>query len=427
MTSVALSLVDEPRPVELNLLWTGRQMHPISGRFWDLLRGLAAPDAALDFLLIGCAVYAADKAVRRDETADGWTRTIELHIPQLDPDRYDTDRIRRLLVHVTGDRWDVRTYAVDRRHLEFAAQGDAELPLTGEVALFSGGLDSFAHLASARSPTLFVSHTQRSELNRLQRTLFEQHAPAGSQLRQFSYMINRRPPLPPPPADLETSTRSRSLLFFGAAVAAAAGLGLNAVTVPENGFVSLNPPLVATRRGTLTTRTTHPLTIHLVNELLRDGGVDVTLENPFMLLTKGDVAQIALGAAPAAATTATVSCSRPNSRSGGPIHFGNCGYCFPCLVRRAALLASGTTDTTQYRNDPRREVRFSWNAPGDDFRAVVARARIPFTISDLRITAALPPTLTYPQAIDLVERARAELENMIDAGLTRQVRSALNW
>lgn len=427
MTSVALSLADETRNVDLNLLWTGRQVHPISGKFWDLLRGLAAPDAALDFLLIGCTVYAADKAVRRDATPDGWTRSIELHIPQLDPARYDTDRIRRLLVHVTGDRWDVHTYAVDRQHLEFAAQGEAELPTIGEVALFSGGLDSFAHLASASAPTLFVSHTQRSELNRLQQTLFEQNAPAGSQLRQFSYMINRRQPLPPAPIDLENSTRSRSLLFFGAAVAAAAALGLDAVTVPENGFVSLNPPLVAARRGTLTTRTTHPATIHSVNELLQSGGVDVTLVNPFMLLTKGDVTQVALNAAPAAATIATVSCSRPNSRGGGPIHFGNCGYCFPCLVRRAGILASGTRDTTRYRNDPRREVRFAWDDPGDDFRAVVARARIPFTISDLRITAALPPTIAYPQALDLIERARNELETMIDTGLTRQVRKALNW
>jgi hypothetical protein len=427
VTSVALSLADEARNVDLNLLWTGRQVHPISGNFRDLLQGLAAPDSAVDFLLIGCAVYAADKAVRRDATPDAWTRTIELHIPQLDPDRYNTEQIRRLLVHVTGDKWDVHTYAVDPKHLQFQAGGDAQLPTIEAVALFSGGLDSFAHLASATTPTLFVSHTQRSELNRLQQDLFEHNALTGSQLRQFSYLVNRRAPLPPPPIDLENSTRSRSLLFFGAAVAAAAGLGLNTVTVPENGFVSLNPPLVAARRGTLTTRTTHPATIHAVNALIQRGGVDVTLVNPFMLLTKGDVTQVALDAAPTAATISTVSCSRPNSRTGGPIHFGNCGYCFPCLVRRAGILATGTRDTTPYREDPRRDVRFTWDGPGDDFRAVVARARTPFTVSDLRITAALPPTVTYPQALEVIERARRELEAMISSGMTRQVRQALNW
>jgi hypothetical protein len=56
----------------------------------------------------------------------------------------------------------------------------------------------------------------------------------------------------------ETSTRTRSFLFlaFGLAIASIEGSSL---WIPENGFASLNLPLTADQRGSLSTRTTHPL------------------------------------------------------------------------------------------------------------------------------------------------------------------------
>lgn len=428
MTSVALVLQpDRLRGVDLDVLWTGSQAHPVSAQFAELLTGLAVPDAAIDFLLLACAAYVADKSVRRDLTPDAWTRDIELHMPQLDQSRFDAEAVRRVLVHMTGDRWTIKMFEVQREWLPFDIAQQQQPVDVSAVALFSGGLDSFAHLAATAEPTLFVSQTQRSELNALQQVLCQKNGSAGSVLRQFSFILNRRPPLPPPPFDLESSTRSRSLLFFAAAVAAAAALAIETVVVPENGFVSLNPPLVAARRGTLSTRTTHPTTIHLVNGLLQDGGLNVTLVNPFMRYSKGEVAAVALGAAPTSATLATVSCSRASSRTGGPIHYGNCGYCFPCLVRRAGILATGTIDRTRYRVDPRRDRRFLTSPTGDDFRAVIARARVPFTLADLRITASLAPSLDDLSALAVVERGRVELENMIEQGLTNQMRTVLDW
>lgn len=65
----------------------------------------------------------------------------------------------------------------------------------------------------------------------------------------------------------EKTFRSRSLLFLGIAVLTGNPQQLP-VIVPENGTVSLNFPLSASRRSACSTRTTHPAFIDGVNELL---------------------------------------------------------------------------------------------------------------------------------------------------------------
>ena len=52
------------------------------------------------------------------------------------------------------------------------------------------------------------------------------------------------------------ATRSFLFLAFGLAIASMEELPL---WIPENGFASLNLPLTADQRGSLSTRTTHPL------------------------------------------------------------------------------------------------------------------------------------------------------------------------
>lgn len=430
MTSVVLRLSpDEPGEGAINILWTGHSTDPITGRFAELLAGTRPPEPAVDLLLLACAVYAADKAVRRDWTADRWTRDIDLDVPQTNPQRLSVSAIEELLRFMTGDRWHLTTHATDHAAARLGVPNQPELVAPSGVALFSGGVDSFAHLASAPpSAAMFVAHRDRSGLSPLQQTLFAAATPAGSDwhLRQFFLTVNRAGPLEFL-GDLETSTRSRSLLFYAAAIALATGIGTPIVKVPENGFVSVNPPLVAARRGTLSTRTTHPWTIHLMNGIIDGLGLDVTLVNPFALLTKGEITKIALDHAPASRVFDTVSCARPRPRQKSTVHFGNCGYCFPCLVRRAGIVSQGVKDRTTYRNDPRRVVSFLTSPTGDDFRAVVTRAREPFTISDLTITGPFPPGVQPAAVLDLIERSREELHVMVDAGLTTAVRRQLNW
>ena len=59
--------------------------------------------------------------------------------------------------------------------------------------------------------------------------------------------------------------------------------------IPENGFISLNIPLTPLRVGTFSTRTTHPLFISQMQDILDALGINVRLSNPYQFKTKGEM------------------------------------------------------------------------------------------------------------------------------------------
>lgn len=145
--------------------------------------------------------------------------------------------------------------------------------------------------------------------------------------------------------------------------------------MPENGWISLNVPLDPLRLGSLSTRTTHPFYMARMNELLRGLGMRSRLENPYRFKTKGQMARdCADHDFLAAHAKETMSCSSP-----GKIRFvkeksqrqqKHCGYCVPCLIRRASLLAGGIDDETPYYlEDLRSHVINTDRAEGKDIRS----------------------------------------------------------
>ena len=112
----------------------------------------------------------------------------------------------------------------------------------------------------------------------------------------------------------------------------------------ENGFISINPPLTGTRLGSLSTRTTHPVFLGLVQRLLDAAGLRVRVENPYQLKTKGEMLRECENKTLLRAhASETTSCGRFKQ-----FGYTHCGRCVPCLVRRAAFRASGMTDKTKY-------------------------------------------------------------------------------
>lgn len=92
--------------------------------------------------------------------------------------------------------------------------------------------------------------------------------------------------------DHELSTRARSIVFYGfAALAASALPDIEPlyVYVPENGFISLNIPLNPGRMGSLSTKTTHPVFLHHLQDLWDTLGIGATFHSPYKYLTKGEV------------------------------------------------------------------------------------------------------------------------------------------
>jgi len=117
--------------------------------------------------------------------------------------------------------------------------------------------------------------------------------------------------------------------------------------VCENGFIAVNPPLTGARVGSLSTRTTHPVVLSLLQQLMNSAGLRVRIVNPYRFKTKGEMLRECKDQSLLEAHAyQTTSCGRFK-------HFGykHCGRCVPCLVRRAAFHSWKGSDATHYIYD----------------------------------------------------------------------------
>lgn len=234
---------------------------------------------------------------------------------------------------------------------------DRPLKLVGTtldtVCLFSGGLDSFIGaidlLENEKSP-IFVSHYKDASTKSQEvcaARLSEQYGDLGPRhvRANVSFDKNDLPGL-----GTETTTRGRSFIFFAlAALAADAIDGTTPIYVPENGLISLNVPLDPLRLGAWSTRTTHPFYMARWQELLDNLGIDARLKNPYRFNTKGEM--LSKCANPdfiAKNYDITISCSSITKGRWKKLPPGHCGYCTPCLIRRASIEAAFGKDMTSY-------------------------------------------------------------------------------
>jgi hypothetical protein len=139
----------------------------------------------------------------------------------------------------------------------------------------------------------------------------------------------------------ESTTRGRSFLFFALGIFGGSGLeGGFTLMAPENGLIALNVPLDPLRLGALSTRTTHPFYIARWNELLSLLAVPGRIDNPYWNLTKGEMTSACADQALLRRLAPlSLSCSSPSKGRWQDLGTQHCGYCLPCLIRRAALNA----------------------------------------------------------------------------------------
>ena len=170
----------------------------------------------------------------------------------------------------------------------------------------------------------------------------------------------------------EPTTRGRSFLFFALATLAASGLdGTPIIYVPENGVISLNVPLDPLRVGAWSTRTTHPFYMARWQDLLGQIGIAASFENLYRFKTKGEMLADC-GNAPLVKqhVAETISCSSITKARWQGLSPGHCGFCVPCLIRRAAIRSAFGTDPTTYTiADLGAEPRNSWSTEGEHIRA----------------------------------------------------------
>lgn len=324
--------------------------HGIGRALADLSRlGVFPSEMGVDVLVLAAHVHAADTRVSRDsESQDGWTRELRLIVPVSDPDRWQAagPTFVRLLNFLTGDRWSLGFRARPRRFAQVAPTAPARLlgPPFDDLALFSGGLDSLIGaidaLEAGRTP-LLISHAGEGATSEAQATIFDA-LKAHYRGRAFDRL---RLWMAFPDGFVqgsagENTTRGRSFLFFALGVFAGTGLdGTFTLKVPENGLIAVNVPLDPLRLGALSTRTTHPFYIARWNDVLSELGISGRMENPYWDRTKGEMTEeCANSALLRQLTPASLSCASPTKGRWQGLGTQHCGYCLPCLIRRAALL-----------------------------------------------------------------------------------------
>jgi len=370
-------------------------------------KGFAPSVPAWDFVQLCLSVCAADLACLRRTSSDGWTRMIELTIGLHEPLQWVSwkPHIEAMLKILTGDYWTlnfVEGGAPPPNGKEQALDRDC-------VSLLSGGLDSLIggiDLVAQRRRPLFVSQLAHGDSDR------QRHYAAtlggGATHMQWSHGISFK-------GIRETSTRGRSLAFYGFAVLAASRISSSPVQVyvPENGFICVNPPLVPGRVASLSTRTTHPLFIKMLQELLDGVGLAIRLELPYRFKTKGEMLrecanQILLSAFASDST----SCGR--FRTYNRTH---CGRCVPCMIRRGAFLSwDASRDTTRYAHPSLADSSKS-SGPDDPMAAALAV----LTVRENGLARFLGATLAFAPIHErdlyrqVLQSGIAELEALLQA------------
>lgn len=327
---------------------------------------------AVDLVNFAIAIYTADLTISRSLSEDRWTRDLVVHLPVVNLDAWTGNRelAQEVLSFLTGDRWDIRCRQHEFYEKWYVASSDA--PTVDVVSLLSGGLDSLVgaiDLLEEGKSVAFISHygagmTKSFQDNVLQ--ALEKEYP--DLITSYSFYVQ------PPKKQTgpgEPSMRSRSILFLALGTFVASLFSDKVpLVVAENGLISLNVPLTSARIGSLSTRTTHPHFMALYQKLLSFIGLTNLVTLPYRFQTKGEMfGQVRNPEVLQKLVPVTMSCSHPESgRYLGKKPGNHCGYCVPCIIRRASL-AAVDLDNGNYNIDVLTEEPAYDTDRGRDFRA----------------------------------------------------------
>lgn len=417
--------ITRPDVTDRTFYWHDASTHPwFRANVGPLLGALGCTEPRnIDLVRIATAVLAADRSASRSGTLSRWNqREFKLTVDVIDakPWAAHAEALESLLAFLTGDIW----------HMHFRSRFGTPEPVAvvgleaSRVVLLSGGADSASgallsglELAATHQGQVLISHWSSPNLAPLQRVVaseIEKLAP-GSTTEHLQVHIARGRQSPTGQGyGKEDSTRSRSLLFIalGLAVASAQRLPL---WLPENGYASINPPLSRSRRGSLSTKTTHPKFLEDLMTLLDDVGAHSTISNPYAWSTKGEMFQ-AVSAGTDADTasrflSATSSCSHTGTRSWGLPPHTACGECFGCVLRKASFQAARLHDTTPYFT-PTTEKQITWLKEKSVVPAMRDFLREPFGEDDLA-SLRIPTGLALADVAAFCRRGRAELAEVM--------------
>jgi Queuosine biosynthesis protein QueC len=407
------------------------------------------PDLLIDLLEVAAYVYCADQRLGRGSDkltnfGENWRRCLHFSIPVRRPQAWQDPDIRELLAETLGFLSD-DSYAFEFRKADAPVQPkefyfpnliDASME-HDEVALFSGGVDSFAgaveDIVTKGASVTLVGHYSSTKVRNVQENLIDRLKQHGFD-RRVSYIpvwvTNTGV------AAREFSQRTRSFLFACLGLVIARMSGKDRFSFYENGVVSINPPLAGDVIGGRATRTTHPKVLRGLEVLfstLLDRSIQI--RTPLQWLTKKEVTLKIREAGLADMLAMTNSCTRPRKWTKEQKH---CGVCSQCIDRRVAVLAAGMQQFEPAQNymsdllladrsaddEMRMALNYVWF-----FQKVGATSKERFLVDFPEIVSALGsfPGLTAAQAgdrlYDLFRRQAQAVEAVIADGVRHHAHS----
>lgn len=320
----------------------------------------------LDLLSISHYVLMIDKAVSRMNSIDQWMRTFDVVISVNDVDFWISEKttLVNLLNYLSGDRWSFSFIPDGQEHF-YSTNHFKEAK--GTICMLSGGLDSLIGainlLESKISNFTFVSIIQGGSVNNkaqleVIKGLTKYY---NCDFNNFDRICLRFSNLP---TNKERTTRTRSFAYFTTALAKNWLYEETTLLIPENGFISLNIPITNSRLGSSTTRTTNQYYLNLLERIYNDCEIKVKMVNPYKFMTKGEMINDCLNKEILKALIPlTVSCANPDTKS-VKVTKKQCGYCWPCIIRRAALKRSNMASEDYYsmKLDNCKEAKYSMRA-----------------------------------------------------------------
>lgn len=315
-------------------------------------------ELGFDLISLATLVYLADTRIDRTlHGQDSWTREITIQIPVSDVVLWKQQHalLVRMLTFLTGDIWKIEFTKREWNFAKYIDQGDCEKTDRYDVAsLFSGGMDSLIstiNLLEQKENVLLISHAgdpfTKNAQAEISESLDNDYTDTIHTWMNL-WMVFKNDYLPEGGND--NNLRSRSFLFIAFGIFAISGTkNLNELLVPENGLIALNVPLDITRAGSYSTRTTHPFYLNCWNALLSNLRSKYSVKNPYWNRTKGEMAAECLNQNELKKMMKrSISCSSiAKARWMGKAP-EQCGYCVPCIIRRAAMHKAFGNDVTSY-------------------------------------------------------------------------------
>lgn len=321
------------------------------------LFGSAIEPLQLDWVDLAVAVYIADRLSLREiekQYRNIWKRQFNIKIAVRKPEFWLSQNVqselKNVLNYFTDDDWEFEFIPLEAKDRMDEIQ--RKLPIRpnnpSRIALYSGGLDSFAGAAQQlfldkESSFVFISGAtntrqvslQSQQIKELRENYQESEIIHHTIKFGFRWSDSEHP-------KEENSQRTRGFLFTTLGAVVALNAGVNNLEIYENGIGAINLPYDNSQIGTMSSRAVNPLALLRMEKFIEKlTGKNFQISNLYLFHTKGEMCRHDAVKNLAHITSLTFSCDGfPVRTSGKP----QCGVCTSCLLRRLSLETANLSD-----------------------------------------------------------------------------------